>query len=122
MVKKESNPDLSFVTFQTLCISGQRGMRRYCRLDTRGLVRTGRWKDQRSAARYEHVVVSEETRKADLLPRPNKVYEFSTDSSAEFRHVHLPAPVTPRSGMAYRETAGKIWCCERGLNSADSKF
>ncbi|WP_436798696.1 hypothetical protein [Mesorhizobium escarrei] len=46
-------------------------MRGYAGLDTRGLVGTGRWKDEKSAARYEHVVVSEEARKADLLPVPS---------------------------------------------------
>jgi hypothetical protein len=45
-------------------------MRRFGGLDTRGLVGTGRWKDQKSAARYAHVVTTEEARKADLLPVP----------------------------------------------------
>src|SRR5688572_20251428 len=45
-------------------------MRRYGGLDTRGLVGTERWKDPKSAARYAHVVVSEEARKAVLLPAP----------------------------------------------------
>jgi len=44
-------------------------MRRYGGLDTRGLVGTGAWKDRKSAERYEHVVVSEEARRAELLPR-----------------------------------------------------
>jgi integrase len=43
-------------------------MRRYGGLDTRGLVGTGAWKDAKSAARYEHVVASEEARRADMLP------------------------------------------------------
>lgn len=43
-------------------------MRRYGKLDTRGLVGTGAWKDAKSAARYEHVVASEEAKRADLLP------------------------------------------------------
>ncbi len=43
-------------------------MRRYAGLDTRGLVATGAWKDRKSADRYEHVQVSEEARKAVLLP------------------------------------------------------
>lgn len=43
-------------------------MRRYAGLDTRGLVGTGAWKDAKSAARYEHVVASEEAKRADLLP------------------------------------------------------
>lgn len=43
-------------------------MRREAGLDTRGLIATGAWKDRKSADRYEHVVVSEEARKAMLLP------------------------------------------------------
>jgi integrase len=43
-------------------------MRREAGLDTKGLVATGAWKDRKSADRYEHVVVSEEARKAALLP------------------------------------------------------
>jgi hypothetical protein len=45
-------------------------MRRYAGLDTKGLVATGAWKDRKSADRYEHVQVSEEARKAVLLPTP----------------------------------------------------
>ena len=45
-------------------------MRRYAELDTKGLVATGAWKDRKSADRYEHVQVSEEARKAVLLPTP----------------------------------------------------
>ena len=43
-------------------------MRRYCGLDTRGLVGTGAWKDEKSAARYAHVDVSEESKRAVMLP------------------------------------------------------
>jgi len=46
-------------------------MRRYGGLDTRGLVGTGAWADEASAARYEHVVASEEAKRADLLPVEN---------------------------------------------------
>lgn len=42
-------------------------MRRYAGMDARGLVATGRWKDQKSAYHYTHTTVSEEARKADLL-------------------------------------------------------
>jgi integrase len=45
-------------------------MRRYGGLDTKGLVATGAWKDRKSADRYEHVVVSEEARRAEMLPTP----------------------------------------------------
>jgi integrase len=45
-------------------------MRREAGLDTRGLIATGAWRDRKSADRYEHVVVTEEARKAALLPTP----------------------------------------------------
>jgi integrase len=43
-------------------------MRRYGGLDTRGLVGTGAWDSEQSAARYAHTVTSEDARRADLLP------------------------------------------------------
>ena len=43
-------------------------MRRYAGSDTAGLIATGAWKPRQSAAVYEHVDVSEEARRADLLP------------------------------------------------------
>lgn len=43
-------------------------MRRYAGLDIKGLVDTGAWKDAKSAARYAHVVISEEAKRSDLLP------------------------------------------------------
>jgi integrase len=47
-------------------------MRREAGLDTKGLVATGAWRDRKSADRYEHVIVSEEARKAVLLPTPDR--------------------------------------------------
>jgi hypothetical protein len=47
-------------------------MRRYAGLDTRGLVGTGAWRDQKSAERYAHFVVSEEARRAERLPTPGR--------------------------------------------------
>lgn len=67
---KLAGDDLAFASFHTLRHTWATWMRRYGRLDTRGLVGTGAWSDPVSAARYEHVVVSEEARKADLLPTP----------------------------------------------------
>ncbi len=64
--KKGQN--LDFVTFHTFRHTWATWMRRYGGLDTRGLVGTGAWSDPVSAARYEHVVVTEESRKAILLP------------------------------------------------------
>lgn len=54
--------------FHIFCHTYATWMRREAGLDTKGLVATGRWKDRKSADRYEHVVVSEEAKKAALLP------------------------------------------------------
>ena len=59
---------LSWVTFHTLRHTYGTWMRRYAGLDTRGLVGTGRWADEDSVRRYTHVVASEESRRADMLP------------------------------------------------------
>lgn len=67
-VKKAAGPDVDFVTFHTFCHTWATWMRRYGKLDTRGLVGTGRWRDIKSALRYEHVVASEESMRADFLP------------------------------------------------------
>lgn len=45
-------------------------MRRYAGLDTKGLMATGAWKDEKSAARYQHVVVTEEMIRSNMLPTP----------------------------------------------------
>lgn len=63
--------ELAFVSFHTFRHTWATWMRRYGKLDTTGLVATRAWRDRQSAARYEHVVVSEEARKADLLPVGN---------------------------------------------------
>jgi hypothetical protein len=47
-------------------------MRRYGKLDTKGLMATKAWKDEKSAARYQHVIVTEEMTRADLLPAPKR--------------------------------------------------
>jgi integrase len=60
---------LSFVTFHTFCHTWATWMRRYGGLDTKSLVATRRWRSEQSASRYQHVVVSEESERADLLPR-----------------------------------------------------
>ncbi|MDF2994506.1 MAG: integrase [Xanthobacteraceae bacterium] len=66
--KKTAGPDVGFVTFHTFRHTWATWMRRYAGLDTRGLVGTGAWRDHASAERYQHVEVTEEARKADLLP------------------------------------------------------
>lgn len=68
--KKRAGRDLAFVTFHIFRHTWATWMRRYGGANTAGLVATGAWKDRASAARYEHTVVSEESRSADLLPTP----------------------------------------------------
>lgn len=63
-----AGPDVAHVTFHTFRHTWATWMRRYAGLDTRGLVGTGAWRDRASASRYEHVVASEEAKRADLLP------------------------------------------------------
>lgn len=67
-VKTATGPDVGFAGFHTFCHTWATWMRRYGGLDTRGLVGTTRWKDLKSAARYEHVDVTEESMKSNLLP------------------------------------------------------
>jgi integrase len=64
---------LSWVTFHTCRHTYATWMRRYAGMDTRGLVGTGAWKSEKSAARYTHTTVTEESRKADLLPASGTV-------------------------------------------------
>jgi hypothetical protein len=46
-------------------------MRRHAGLDTSALVATGAWKSRVAANVYKHADVTEEARKADLLPASN---------------------------------------------------
>lgn len=71
-VKAAAGPDVGFATFHTFCHTWATWMRRYGGSDTKGLISTGRWRDEKSASRYEHVVVSEEAKRADLLPVPQR--------------------------------------------------
>jgi len=80
-VKKIAGPDVSFLTFHTFCHTWATWMRRYGGLDKTGLIATGRWRDEASVARYTHVVVTEESRKAALLP-VEKARKFRRDRSA----------------------------------------
>jgi integrase len=48
-------------------------MRRYAGADSKSLVATGTWKSEQSASRYAHAVVSEEAKRAALLPTKAKV-------------------------------------------------
>jgi integrase len=56
------------VAFHIFCHTWATWMRQHGGLDTYDLVRTDRWSDPVSANRYAHVVLSEQSRKAELLP------------------------------------------------------
>jgi integrase len=76
-VKKGKSPprpkfELAFVNFHTFCHTYGTWMRRYGGRDIKGLVGTGRWKSEQSAARYAHVVPGEDAKMAVLLPVTNK--------------------------------------------------
>lgn len=47
-------------------------MRRYAGADETTLIATGAWKDKKSVSRYTHTIVSEESKRAALLPTPRK--------------------------------------------------
>lgn len=67
-VLARAGADLGWITFHTFRHTWGAWMRRYGGLDTSGLVATDAWKDPASARRYEHVVASEASRRADHLP------------------------------------------------------
>ena len=64
---------LAFVNFHTFRHTFATWMRRYGGLDTKGLVATNNWRDERSAARYAHAVTSEEWQRVDQLPAVGKI-------------------------------------------------
>jgi integrase len=70
MKEAKTAAGLPAATFHTFRHTWATWMRRYGKLDTKGLVATGAWKDEKSAARYQHVVVTEESQRADMLPTP----------------------------------------------------
>jgi integrase len=45
-------------------------MRRYAGADSHALIATGAWKDRKSVDRYTHTIVTEEAKRAALLPTP----------------------------------------------------
>ncbi len=59
---------LVWVNFHTFRHTWATWMRRYGGLDTKGLVATRNWRDERSASRYAHAVTSEEWSRVELLP------------------------------------------------------
>lgn len=59
---------LGFVTFHVFRHTWATWLRMYGGADTKGLVATGNWRDERSAARYAHVVPRAEWDRVDSLP------------------------------------------------------
>lgn len=47
-------------------------MRRYAGADSQALIATGAWRDRKSVDRYTHTVVTEEAKRAAMLPTPSK--------------------------------------------------
>jgi integrase len=66
---------LAWVNFHTFRHTWATWMRRYGKLDTKGLVATGNWRDERSASRYAHAVTREEWDRVELLPKVGKIRE-----------------------------------------------
>lgn len=58
--------------FHIFCHCYGSWMHRWGELDTHGLTRTGRWADADSADRYVHTQASEEARRSDRLPTPER--------------------------------------------------
>lgn len=56
------------VAFHVFCHTWATWMRQHGGLDTFDLLKTDRWSDAESADRYAHVVVSDQAKKADMLP------------------------------------------------------
>ena len=54
--------------FHIFCHTYATWFRRYAEADLDTLVATGRWKSRQSAQRYMHMVISEESQRAELLP------------------------------------------------------
>jgi hypothetical protein len=59
---------LRWVNFHTFCHTWATWMRRYGGADIKDLVATGRWRDERSAHRYTHVVAREAWDRVERLP------------------------------------------------------
>lgn len=57
--------------FHLFCHTYGTWLHRYGKLDTFGMLRTGRWKDAESADRYVHTEASEEAKTSNLFPTPN---------------------------------------------------
>jgi hypothetical protein len=79
--------ELDWVSFHTFCHTWATWMRRYGGLDTRGLVGTGRWKSEKAAERYNHVVVTEETRPLNCSLRLEPVQNPCANASNNFARL-----------------------------------
>lgn len=102
-VKEAVGPSVSDVTFHTFRHTWATWMRRFAGLDISGLLATGTWRDAVSARRYEHVVASEESKKADLLPTPvNKRGKQSTD----FPRISTPSSADVLHSVPNRRKCG----------------
>jgi integrase len=60
--------------FHIFCHTYATWCRRYADADLDTLVATGRWKSRQAAQRYMHMVISEESQRAELLPALNLNY------------------------------------------------
>jgi integrase len=67
---------LAWVNFHTFRHTWATWMRRYGGLDTKGLVATKNWRDERSASRYAHAVTSEEWERVDRLSSVGKIRQI----------------------------------------------
>jgi integrase len=64
---------LAWVNFHSFRHTWATWMRRYGALDTKGLVATRNWRDERSASRYAHAITSEEWDAVERLPSVGKI-------------------------------------------------
>jgi integrase len=63
---------LKWATFHVFRHTWATWMRQYGGVDTKGLVATGNWRDERSASRYAHADPRQEWARVDDLPVPSK--------------------------------------------------
>lgn len=77
--------------FHVFCHTYGTWMYRFAALDTFGLTRTQRWKDPKSADRYRHTAVSEEAKRALLLPAPPAAEVVNGEISGEVASSKTPS-------------------------------
>jgi integrase len=59
---------LQWLTFHHLCHTWATWMRLYGGIESRDLLATGRWRNKKSAERYDHIEVLDPAKRADALP------------------------------------------------------